>query len=259
MIKRPLIAVLTAALLLVGASPAMAYQQHQNAYYYSHWSVNGADVGFWNTDQLVTVNSKAAYTFWAQMWTWTAAPDGGYVGLQTNGNRFNGTTGDTAIFSLWNATAASGPSCGTFGGEGSGMSCRLPYTITTGTAYRLRVWRLDADASGQWWGAWIKNQSTGKEVYVGSLRVAPQATAMTNVQNFVEYFGPAKACSAVPKSSATWTRPSFNSDGKGGYAQRGTYAAQPGDKGACTGGSAKATTVSGVNKVTVVLGGSAGA
>ena len=66
--------------------------------------------------------------------------------MQTNGNRFNGTTGDTAIFSLWNANATSGPSCGVFGGEGNGYSCRLAYPISTSTYYRYRVWRLGADS-----------------------------------------------------------------------------------------------------------------
>ncbi|TNM59471.1 DUF3472 domain-containing protein [Streptomyces sp. NP160] len=258
MIKRASVAALAVLALLLGASPAAA-AQHQNAYYYTHWSVPGSDAGFYNVDQVMTVNKRATATYWALAWNWTAAPDGGYTGLQTNGNRFNGTTGDTAIFSLWNATAASGPSCGAFDGEGSGLSCRLPYTITTGTSYRLRVWQLDADADGQWWGAWLLNRKTGKETFIGSLRVAPEATAITGAQNFAEYFGTQKTCSTVPQSSVTWNRPSFDSDGSGGYAQRGTYVKQAGDKGACTGGSATPVTTSGVKSVRVVLGGSSGA
>ena len=139
------------------------------------------------------VEQKAAATYWAQMWNWVGSSDGGYLGLQTSGSRFNGTSGDTAIFSLWNANAARGPSCGQFGGEGNGYSCRLAYSISTSPFYRYRVWRQNADAGGQWWGAWIQNLSTGTDTYIGSIRVAAGRSAMTNVQNFVEYFGTAKA------------------------------------------------------------------
>jgi hypothetical protein len=162
---------------------------------------------------------------------------------------------ETAIFSLWNASAANGPHCGTFDGEGNGWSCRLAYPFTTGTLYRYRVWRMSADAGGQWWGAWIQNTSTGVDTYVGSIRVAGSWTLMTNVQNFVEYFGTAvPSCSAVPKSRAVWTQPAANR-GSSAYQYGSTYLATPGDRGACTGGSATPVDLGWTKGVRVVLGG----
>ncbi|XES00078.1 hypothetical protein HEP87_58105 [Streptomyces sp. S1D4-11] len=55
------------------------------------------------------ITQKANHSYWAMMWDFTATPgNGGYMGLQTDGTRFNRTTGETAIFSLWNANASRG-------------------------------------------------------------------------------------------------------------------------------------------------------
>lgn len=236
------------------AEPAMA-AQHQNAYYYSHWSFTGASAGYWNVDQDVSIAAKAQATYWAQLWSWNNSSEGGYLGLQTNGSRFNGTTGDTAIFSLWNATGSRGGNCGTFAGEGTGKSCRLAYPFKTGRLYRLRMWRLDADATGQWWGAWIRDSVTGVDTYLGALSVDRSRNLMTNVQNFVEYFGSQTPCRAVPKSTATWTQPAANSRGNGTYQFGSRYYATSGDRGSCTGGSATPVNLGWTKGVRVVLGG----
>src|SRR5215469_3208994 len=128
--------------------PDMTGGQQQNANLYSFWDFQGSSVGYWNVDQQMKVLQRARSTYWAMLWNWTGASIGGYVGLQTNGQRFGGSTGDTAIFSLWDATAASGPHCGVFGGEGNGYSCRLAYPISKNTYYRYRLWRLNADSGG---------------------------------------------------------------------------------------------------------------
>jgi Domain of unknown function (DUF3472) len=71
------------------------------------------------------------------------------------------TLGETALFSLWNSNAAQGPHCQPFGGEGAGHQCKMAYSFQTNRLYRYRVWRLEKDAGGQWWGGWIKDQATG--------------------------------------------------------------------------------------------------
>jgi hypothetical protein len=246
-------ALTTLALLAVPATANAA--QHQNAYYYSHWTFAGSSTGYWNVDQDVSVEQKAQSTYWAQLWNWKGSDYGGYVGLQTNGNRGNDTTGDTAIFSLWNASAANGPHCGTFDGEGNGWSCRLAYPFAANRLYRYRVWRLNADSAGQWWGAWIQDTTTGKETYIGSIRVAKSWTLMTNVQNFVEYFGTQMTCTAVPKSRAVWTQPAANSQGNGHYQYGSSYLATPSDRGNCTGGSTTPVDLGWTKGVRVTLGG----
>ena len=77
--------------------------QAQNAYQYVGWEFTGT--GFSSIDQDIRVTRKANATTWAQTWSWTDSDTGGYIGLQTAGERFDGTKGDTAIFSLWDALA----------------------------------------------------------------------------------------------------------------------------------------------------------
>jgi hypothetical protein len=140
MYKRLLIVAMLALSLLAGVAFTMTRHsahaaQHQNANIYAFWNF-GSATGFWNIDQRVQITKKAPSSYWAMLWGFTATPnEGGYMGLQTDGTRFNGSRGDTAIFSLWNANAASGSNCGTFSGEGSGYSCRLAYRIDPGIAF----------------------------------------------------------------------------------------------------------------------------
>lgn len=250
-----LVALLALLLGMVGVGQAQAATQ-QNAYYYSHWNFGGSSTGYWNVDQQMQVTRKPGSTYWALYWDWVGSSDGGYLGLQTNGNRFNGTSGDTAIFSLWNANAATGTACGQFEENGPGYSCRLPYSFGINTYYRYRLWRLNANSGGQWWGAWIQNVSTGTGTQIGAIRVATDRTAATDVQNFVEYFGTAvPTCDQVPVSQAVWTQPAANSQGGGAYQYGSTYRATSTDRGACTGGIATPVNLGWTSGVRVTLGG----
>lgn len=235
-----------------GAAPAQA-AQHPNANMYAFWNFHGA-TGFWNVDQQVRIATKAHHTYWAMDWGFTATPNtGGYMGLQTNGLRFNGTTGDMAIFSLWNATAASGSACGEFGGEGTGWSCRIPYAFSTQVYYRYRVWRLHTDARGQWWGAWVQNTATGVDTYIGSIRVAAAKTLTTTPMNFTEYWGEDVGCDNVPVSVAYYTQPAANSQGGNVYQHGSVFASS--QRGACTGGTAAVVPVGTTRAARLTMGG----
>jgi hypothetical protein len=224
------------ALFMLNIAPAQA-AQHQNANAYALWKFRSAS-GFWNIDQEVQITRKAKHSYWALLWDFKATPgSGGYMGLQTNGTRFNHTTGDTAIFSLWNANASSGNNCGRFGGEGEGRSCRIAYAIDPRISYRYRVWRLNQDDGGQWWGAWIRNMKTGVDTPIGRLRVAPGQNLLGVPSNFSEYFGPAVRCDKGPLSVAYFTQPAANSLGNDAYQHYSTYASS--SLGSCTGGSVK--------------------
>lgn len=240
------------AAALAPASPASA-AQHQNANLGVQWSF-GRATGFWNIDQRVQITRKAPSSYWAMQWGFTATPnDGGYMGLQTNGLRFNKTTGDTAIFSLWNANATRGANCGSFAGEGTGLSCRLAYPVSTETDYRYRLWRLDADARGQWWGAWIMNLRTGVDTPVGQIRVDRAKTATTTPLNFSEYWGTAVPCGRVPLSTAYFTQPAANQLRPGVYQHGSRFARST--RGACTGGSATVVDLGWTKAARATLGG----
>jgi hypothetical protein len=226
--------------LLFSVSPASA-APHQNANLYVNWNF-GSVGGFWNVDQVMWVVQKAPSTFWAMNWTWQDDPStGGYIGLQTNGNRFDGSSGEMAIFSLWGSNAYSGPSCGKFAWEsgGTGYSCRLPITIYNSNEYKYRIWRLNADSGGQWWGGWLINVANGAETYIGALRVPTAHNLMRPPMNFTEYFGTAVACNQVPVSIVNWTQPAANSGGGVSYQYGSTYSSW--SKGSCTGGSVTPT------------------
>ncbi|MEW1773741.1 DUF3472 domain-containing protein [Streptomyces sp. NPDC086777] len=238
--------------LMTGTAPSHA-TQHQNANEYALWDFHGAN-GFWNIDQRVQITRKANHSYWALLWDFTATPGkGGYMGLQTDGQRFNHTTGETAIFSLWNATGSRGSGCGAFSGEGTGLSCRIPYAISPQTDYRFRVWRLQADSGGQWWGAWIQNMRTGVDTPVGSLRVRRDQILLGTPSNFSEYFGDAVACDRVPQSVAYFTQPAANAQGGGRYQYTATYRSST--RGNCTGGSVSLVNLGWTKAARVLLGG----
>jgi hypothetical protein len=234
-------------------SPASAAVQHQDANLYAFWDFHG-HTGFRNIDQRVQVTRKAHHTYWAMAFQFTATPgEGGYLGLQTNGHRFDGTTGETAVFSLWAADAVRGSRCGSFAGEGVGYSCRVAFRFDTATTYRYRVWRLDADADGQWWGAWIRNTRTGADTPIGAVRVAADKNLMTGPANFSEYWGNARSCDRVPRSTAFFTQPAANRLNGGGYEYGSVFGSW--SRAACTGGRVTQVDLRGSAAARVVLGG----
>jgi hypothetical protein len=246
--------VAAAAPIVAGSPPAQAQPaQHQWGAMYADWNF-GQSTGFWNIDQRIQVTRKARSTYWAMTWGFTAGGDGGgYLGIQTDGNRFDGSTGDTAIFSLWNADASRGPSCGTFTGEGEGRSCRAAFRIDPQVDYRLRVWRLENDGVGQWWGGWIRFQRSGQEIELGQLRVDPAKTLMSPPDNFTEYFGPAVSCDDVEISTVYFTQPAANQSAPDVYAVGST----PGgtQRAECTGGVGEVVDLGWTKAIKLTMGG----
>ena len=96
----------------------------------------------------VEVNPGETTSYFFAQQFWFADGDGGYMGLQTNGVIGSEAVGKMLIFSIWEALgAAPGPdaTCQTFGGEGVGYSCRLPFDWQPDVAYRLRLEQTDSD------------------------------------------------------------------------------------------------------------------
>lgn len=221
------LAAYVAFLVVLVAAPASAASQQQNANAYARWNLAAAG-GMWNVDQNVQIRATAPSTYWAGYWQWTNSnpSQGGYFGLQEDGVRFDGSRGTTAIFSIWASNGARGPGCGMFdgSGEGRGYSCRIAYPIFTDRMFRLRLWRQETDASGQWWGAWIKDQVTGVETSIGGIRAPLSATVLGSYGNFTEYFGPAvPAKENVPRSIADYTQPAANQQSPGMYSAIGSF------------------------------------
>jgi hypothetical protein len=249
-----LLALVLGALGVLVATPAHA-AWHANAHLYAYWNHSTA-AGLVDLNQQIRFTAKAKYTYLATAWRYEGHDNasGGYAGVQTNGYRFDGTIGDMAIFSLWDATAARpapGAECGQFGGEGVGWSCRRAMQISTTTWYELRVVRLESTAEGQWWSAGLLDTTTGQALPLGDIRVAPTKTAMVRPMNFSEYFGPAVRCDRVPLSTADYKPPAGNATD--GSLLTSTY--RSGYRGACTGGSVSPQTYGGVAGARIVMGG----
>lgn len=173
-------------------------------------------IGFYNYDVDLKINEdpgeNSSY-FWANQFHFLDG-DGGYIGLQTNGFMQGRWVGKMAIFSIWQALEAipgSNSSCEWFGHEGEGLSCRIPYEWQKGHTYKLRVWVLDTDSSGnEWWGAWIGDELTNESIYLGKILVPASWQWLDWSIAWVEYYGLVSSCQDIPYTHATFS--SFNAN-----------------------------------------------
>ncbi len=182
---------------------------------YSWWTFPSS--GFYNLDQQLTVigHDPGIHRFWAHQFAFdNSTGGGGYIGLQV-GSAQNGTK--IALFSIFGANGHSGASCLSGSEVMNGVpvpfhSCHIdPYDWTVGHTYRLRVWATNADASGQWYGAWVKDMSTGVENQIGSLRVPLGWGGLQEQVSWTERFNAAPStCSGIGWSRVQWGFPTAN-------------------------------------------------
>ncbi len=146
--------------------------------------------------------------FWAHQFGLEGG-EGGYLGLQTKGNRVDGSLGKLAIFSLWDATGADGPACTRFSGEGTGWSARIPYLWTAGRPYRFRLAVDYVTPEGTWWTASVTDLDAGVESHIGRLRAAPGWGGLRPWSvMWTEYYGqPLRRCTDLAAASAVFGTP----------------------------------------------------
>jgi len=206
-----------------------AAQQQQWASQYVKWQFEKTPSSVWNIDQDVWLIKSGDKSFWPIQWSWKNGNGiGGYLGLQQESNNLQ-----RVRFSLWNASEAeANPVNGNarpFGGEGIGYTCELPFKINENHSYRYRLWRLDADATGQWWGAWIiETDANGKEKehLVGKIKVDKKHNQieLNSISNFVEFYGKKlNHCIDVPSSTIAFSPPRVNHQGNGKYESSATF------------------------------------
>lgn len=148
----------------------------------------------------------AAGYFWAHQFRF-AGGQGGYVGLQSRGDRADGSIGKLAIFSIWDAVGATGSGAVRFGGEGSGWSCRIPYDWQAGQVYRLAV-GADDDAPG-WWEASVTDEATSVTQVIGRIQVPPDWRRLESWSvMWTEYFAPTlTSCAGLAHSRVVFGTP----------------------------------------------------
>lgn len=190
-------------------------QQHQNGNMYLLYDVTSNK--HYNIDQEIIPKTIAPGTFWALTFGFNEINEGGYIGIQTD---YSSVNKGLFIFSIWNAVGAEKGDKESFiedfGGEGVGKSCRISIPLIVSHIYRLRVWQLDSDITGTYYGAWILDKSINKEYYLGKIKTNEQSTLSNRVSNFVEYYGEKKPCNKVPFSRALFYPIKFDCDDNSG-------------------------------------------
>ena len=148
--------------------------------------------------------------------------DGGYIGLQANGSRVNGTTGQTAVFSIFGAGIQANPSnnCsvespdqnfdGYIGQQGT--SCRIPFVLSPNTIYSLKVEKTSSDSTGSWWTGTVINQTTKVSTTIASIKVYSTWTTLKSwTAQWTEYFGGLPStCANLPYSKVRFYPPKVN-------------------------------------------------
>ncbi len=194
--------------LLSSSTPTAAAVSIQGTY--SQWELPPSGAGYYNLDMPVFTSNDPqaspgqatpAYYYATQFWFANPGLNGGYIGLQSDGD------GKRAIFSIWDASdAACGPVvgaiCRPFSGEGEGYQTMIPYDWQAGHAYRTRVWAVGVDEGGAWWLGAILDDMTGADTIIGTIRV-PHGRGWLGgtLLNFVEWYGPQPAtCQDLPIS-----------------------------------------------------------
>ena len=204
MFLRPL-TIVFGFLALTLVAPSTRAAQHVNANVHQWWNVPASA---YSIDQEITVVETTDACFFALVVFYQNVTTGAYMGLQQLGDG-----SPLARFSVWDSTAATpgtGASCRDFGGEGIGKTCELPFAFQLNHPYKFRMWRLTNDGQGNWWGAWIIDQVTGKETKIGEIRAPVAAGDISAADSFDEYWGDAVPCDLVPPSSAIVSPPTLN-------------------------------------------------
>lgn len=146
----------------------------------------------------------AAGYFWAQQF-WFNRGNGGYYGIQSDGD-IDGTRQKIAIFSIWESVAAvkssqPGSSAESFGHEGSGFSCKIPFQWEEGSSYKLELRRIFSGniMENISWEASILNIVSNQAFLIGCISVpAVWGNLQPNSNFFVEYFRNVPSCYDTP-------------------------------------------------------------
>ncbi len=191
--------------------PQGTYTDWQWSTYPDH--VHSTLDGFITIENDPTKAHPAHGYYWAnQFWV---GGDGGYMGIQTNGEA-GSYTGKVAIFALWTGIEAqpgqadghcSVEKAGFDGGDANGATCRIPLPWNSGDKYRLRLTTTASDASGRTWTSTIRNEATGQEQTIGSIKVPSQRLIQGALGNWTEYYSQSMESCEIPYSKVTFGTP----------------------------------------------------
>lgn len=195
----------------------------QGTYSNWFWSYTPAG-GYYSLEHNVTINQAdpAAKYFWSHQFKFFGG-DGGYMGLQSMGNRVaDGSQGKTAVFSIFSSGIEATPGncvvekAGFDGYQNSGSSCRIAYDWIQGRTYHLKTIISGSDSTGVWWTGSVTDNTTGVQTTIGRIKVPTTWKGIGDVSvMWTEYFGPqVDNCATLPYSKVTFGTPVVNGNKK---------------------------------------------
>lgn len=147
-----------------------------------------------------------------------------YAGIQAKGNiPIPAFTGRLAIFSMWGGVDSvsnpdvSGAYAAPFieGGDG-GHTVRVPYFWDPAKTYELRI-QADTARGARWWACYIIDETTGTEIWVGSIQAPVGSGDLSGVTTqFTELFsisGTPANCQALTYVDTFFGQPAFGQVG----------------------------------------------
>jgi hypothetical protein len=187
---------------------------------YSDWEA--ASGPLWRIDALFKATQRpgaGSYYYYARQ----GRLEGGdiwYMGLQTSTRPFRERG---AVFAVWHAVDGTNPDkyieefqtegesnidCELIDENGAVWTCHIPYDWQAGRTYRLHI----EDESDDWWGAYVKDESTGEQRLIGRIRARTgQGHLHSHITDFVEYYGgDFDKCGSLWPSRVTFLAPAGN-------------------------------------------------
>jgi Domain of unknown function (DUF3472) len=157
---------------------------------------NDPEVDYYNYDHSIQVEldmEPDSFYFWSiQFWFQNGAA--GYMGLQTdvlsNDGQNLGRGFNVAIWDAIDARPENGVVVRPDTDGDKGGALYLPHEWKAGTVYHFRIWELQADEDGIWWGFFVTDKDSQESFYLGSLKT-PMEMKRLNAQSVVwtEYYG----------------------------------------------------------------------
>ena len=209
--------------------PSLCCRPAVYTWYYFDKVSKFSDLSIYLKPQEIPLNIYAALQFWFEAHheeDESKSNVGGYIGIQ----RLEEKEKKIAIFSLWDiwdvdkhpdkphTTEPKLPNCEYFGGEGTGVSCKIEYNWEIGKEYKLYIEKVESTDEGEIWEGTIYDENNNKQV-IG--RILLKNTQKYNgygllkdgLVTWIEYFGYSAnpSCEVYPLSKVTWRGPYTNS------------------------------------------------
>lgn len=186
-----------------------------NAYTYFSLTNNVTDITF--PIMVKTDPGVSSDVFWSNQFSFSNGQTS-YIGMQRNGG------GESQIlWSVWNVSqykqdGSQTSWCQKFGGEGTGISCRILYNWSEGHVYNFHIYK--APTVG-WYSASFDDIDVAgkliKRIKLGSIKINSDSIQEESI-GWVEYFewnSPRSRCGTHPYSQALFMKPyGHNAEGK---------------------------------------------